>query len=196
MSKEVKDDKPVAEGAEKAKPKFAQKHAKAPEDKKAVLARAKQIVRLAETNMDAGKKIRQAIRSVDGIGFMTANAIVNMLNLGERRLNELNETEMKALEEAIYDPAKVGIPTWMLNRRLEWESGQTRHLVASKLDFAERVDINRLKKQKVYRGVRHSLGQPVRGQRTRSSFRSKGSVGVKRGEAKKPAAAPAAEAKK
>jgi small subunit ribosomal protein S13 len=33
---------------------------------------------------------------------------------------------------------------------------------------------------KCYRGIRHSAGQPVRGQKTRSHFRKNKSVGVKR----------------
>jgi len=44
-------------------------------------------------------------------------------------------------------------------------------------------DIKRLKKIKSYRGIRHNLGQPVRGQRTKSHFRTNrkksGAVGVK-----------------
>ena len=40
-------------------------------------------------------------------------------------------------------------------------------------------DIKRMKKIKSYKGARHSAGQPVRGQRTRSHFRSRGkAVGV------------------
>ena len=35
-------------------------------------------------------------------------------------------------------------------------------------------DIRRLKKIRSYKGVRHTSGQPVRGQRTRSHFRKKG----------------------
>jgi len=45
-------------------------------------------------------------------------------------------------------------------------------------------DIKRLKKIKSYRGLRHVLGQPVRGQRTRGHFRKNKAVGVT-GKAKK-----------
>jgi small subunit ribosomal protein S13 len=53
--------------------------------------------------------------------------------------------------------------------------------MGSELDLQKEFDIRRIKKIKSYKGVRHLLGQPVRGQRTRSHFRKKGpSVGVKR----------------
>ncbi len=42
-------------------------------------------------------------------------------------------------------------------------------------------DVKRMKQIRSYKGVRHSLKQPVRGQRTRSHFRTTGvAVGVKK----------------
>jgi small subunit ribosomal protein S13 len=48
--------------------------------------------------------------------------------------------------------------------------------------FTKDNDIKLMRKIKSYKGTRHSAGQPVRGQRTKSNFRkSKGKVmGVKR----------------
>jgi small subunit ribosomal protein S13 len=42
------------------------------------------------------------------------------------------------------------------------------------------MDIKNLRKMKCYRGVRHSLGLPVRGQKTRSNFRKGKTVGVRK----------------
>ena len=55
------------------------------------------------------------------------------------------------------------------------------------MSFTQDNDIKMLKKIKSYKGIRHSLGLPVRGQRTRSNFRkNKGKVmGVKRKEGAK-----------
>ena len=41
-------------------------------------------------------------------------------------------------------------------------------------------DIKIMKKNKSFKGIRHSMGQPVRGQKTRSHFRSGKSIGVKK----------------
>ncbi|MBI4017430.1 MAG: 30S ribosomal protein S13, partial [Candidatus Aenigmarchaeota archaeon] len=69
------------------------------------------------------------------------------------------------------------------------ETGKELHLTASDLDVALRQRLADLKKYGSYRGWRHRLGQPVRGQSTRSSFRKSGSVGVVRAKAKPGAAA-------
>ncbi len=77
---------------------------------------------------------------------------------------------------------KFGTPVWMLNRRKDLELGEDRHLITSDLTFTQDNDIKMLKKIRSYKGVRHILGQPVRGQRTKSNFRkNKGKVhlGVK-----------------
>ena len=65
----------------------------------------------------------------------------------------------------------------MLNRRNDPEDGSDKHLLSSDLKFTVENDIKMMKKIKCYKGVRHSLGQPVRGQRTKSNFRrNKGKV--------------------
>ena len=68
----------------------------------------------------------------------------------------------------------------MLNRRKDRETGEDRHVVTSDLKFENEFDIKNLKKIKVYRGVRHSLGLPVRGQRTKAHFRHGKTVGVRK----------------
>jgi small subunit ribosomal protein S13 len=46
------------------------------------------------------------------------------------------------------------------------------------------MDINELKRIKCYRGIRHAAKLPVRGQRTRGSFRTGKTVGVSRKKAR------------
>ncbi|MBP1357848.1 MAG: 30S ribosomal protein S13, partial [Sulfolobus sp.] len=57
------------------------------------------------------------------------------------------------------------------------------HLISSDLLFYVRNDIEREKKIKSWRGVRHSLGLKVRGQRTRTTGRTGMTIGVKRSKA-------------
>ncbi|MFH1294567.1 MAG: 30S ribosomal protein S13 [Candidatus Aenigmatarchaeota archaeon] len=139
-----------------------------------------QIIRLAETNLDGNKPVKAAIRRVPGIGFMTANIITKKLNLEGKTLGELSDADQKKLEEAIMNTDKLEMPVWMLNRRKDPETGEDGHLVASKLQFTKKMDINMMKKLKTYKGIRHSTGLPVRGQRTRSSFRKGKTVGVRK----------------
>ena len=53
--------------------------------------------------------------------------------------------------------------------------------------FTQDNDIKMMKKMRSYKGIRHSLGLPVRGQRTKSNFRkNKGKVlGVRKKEGAK-----------
>jgi len=142
--------------------------------------RLKQIIRLAETDLDGGKEVVRAIQKVKGVSFMFANAVVQAGGFLGKRLSELKEEELKKLEDIIYHPEKYGIPEWLLNRRRDPRTGKTFHLIGSQLEITQKFDINELKKMKCYRGIRHSLGLPVRGQRTRSSFRKGKTVGVVR----------------
>ena len=136
------------------------------------------IVRISETNLDGNKPVALAIRRVKGISFMMSNAISARIGFGNKKLGELNEKEIEELESIISNPQKYGIPSWMLNRRRDPETGEDKHLTVSTLDFTHRMDINAMKKMKSYRGIRHIQGLPVRGQRTRGSFRKGKVVGV------------------
>ena len=136
------------------------------------------IERIAETNVDGKKKVRHAIRSVRGISFMLSNAISKQSGFGDKLVEELTEEEKTKLEDMIMHPEKFEIPKWLLNRRKDIASGNDIHLAVSELQFAQRNDIGAMRKLKTYKGIRHSKGLPVRGQRTRGSFRKNSTVGV------------------
>jgi small subunit ribosomal protein S13 len=70
----------------------------------------------------------------------------------------------------------------VLNRRIDFETGEKGHLTGSDLDLKKEFDIKRLKKIKSYKGLRHNVGLPVRGQRTKANFRRnrKKSGGIKK----------------
>ncbi len=143
----------------------------------------KYLVRIAQTDLDGNKKLLIALRKVKGINHMYANMIISISGINpDKKAGNLNDEEVKRLEEAIYDPAKLGAPDWMLNRRKDPETGETKHLLTTDLKFVKENDIKIQRRIKSYVGMRHSFGLPVRGQRTKSNFRkSKGkALGVQR----------------
>lgn len=143
--------------------------------------RTANIIRLVETNIDGSKKVRMGVMGIKGVGVMLSNAISSVSGFGDRQIESLSQEELKKLEAIIMNPGEHGIPKWMFNRRFDPKDGTDRHLVASRLEFSKRMDINDMKRLKTYRGVRHSQNLPVRGQRTRSSFRKSGkTIGVSR----------------
>jgi small subunit ribosomal protein S13 len=176
----VKDLEAEKEKEERKKAKEEVKKVKEVKVKK-----AKEIVRIADTDLDATKPIVQSLRSIKGISFAMAKAICVACGFDPRkRLNELNEEELKKLENAIKDPASFGIPAWMLNRRKDPESGKDLHLTGTQVDIRKKFDIQREIDLKSWKGIRHMLGLPVRGQRTRAHFRTGKTVGVMRKAAK------------
>ena len=138
------------------------------------------IVRLTETNLDGTKSVEVSMRNIRGVSVMLGNAIAEKSGLKGRKLGSLSESELSSLEAIITHPEKSGIPAWMYNRRMNPETGENRHIVASTLELTTKRDIDEMKKVKSYRGIRHIHHLPVRGQRTRGSFRKGKTMGVKK----------------
>ncbi|MBS3149440.1 30S ribosomal protein S13 [Candidatus Woesearchaeota archaeon] len=128
----------------------------------------------------------------EGVGFSYSNAVLKTLNMDEnKQIGYIPETDLKKVEEVILNPSKYNIPSWMFNRRKDFDTGNDKHILTTDLKLQKDNDIKRLRKIKAYRGIRHSLGQPVRGQRTRSNFRRGSAIGVNKKKSKMaPAKAP------
>jgi small subunit ribosomal protein S13 len=138
----------------------------------------KQIVRFAGTDLDGRLAVVRALRKIKGISFMLASAACSAANIDPSiPIGKLDDQSLNKLEDVIKN---LRIPEWMANRRKDPETGQTQHLIGTALDMKRKEDIAFLKKIRCYRGIRHELGLPVRGQRTRTSFRTKRVVGVRK----------------
>ncbi len=136
------------------------------------------IVRIANTDLDGSKPTYHALTKIKGVGVMFANMVCNFAKIDKyKKAGDLNEKEVSIIDSVISDPVKYGAPSWMLNRRKDYATGEDIHVVTGDLKFANENDLRLLKKIKCYRGVRHIFGLPVRGQRTKSNFRkNKGKV--------------------
>ena len=154
----------------------------------------KQIVRIINADIPGTKSVRQAIMMIPGVGSTYSAAVCNVLDLDfNRKTGSLADDEIKKIEDVIKNPKKYGIPSFIYNRQKDIETGEDKHIITSELKLTHEFDIKRLKRIKSYRGIRHSLGLPVRGQKTRSHFRKGKSVGVSK---KKVAQAARKEGKK
>ncbi len=141
----------------------------------------KYIVRIAGTDVDGSLKTAWGLAEIKGIGINLAYALCRLLGIDpEKRIGFLTDAEIKKLEEAFKNPSAYGIPSWMLNRRKDYSSGNDMHLIGAELLFYVKQDIDREKKIKSYRGIRHALGLKVRGQRTRTTGRLGITVGVRK----------------
>jgi len=141
----------------------------------------KYIVRVAGRDLDGTKKLVPAIAEIKGVGDSYANAMVLSLKLDSRtRLGMLSDKQLQQIESALKDPNSLNLPPWLLNRRKDVDSGSNLHRIGSDLDFMIKGDLDREKNVFSWRGIRHSLGLKVRGQRTRTTGRKGRTVGVKK----------------
>ncbi len=136
------------------------------------------LVRVANTDINGNKIVLYALKKIRGVGINFAHAALKVLKIDpSRRIGYLSDAELKSIEEAVRTPQKFHIPKWLYNRQKDPETGNELHLLGTELMLTQDGDIKNMKRIKCYKGVRHILGQPVRGQRTRSNFRkNKGKV--------------------
>ena len=140
-----------------------------------------ELVRLRGADIAGSKKVYHALRKIKGISYSFSNAICNISKLDfNKQIGHLSKDEIKKIEDIIDNPLKYEIPSWLLNRRKDYDDGTDKHLVSTDMKFRTDFDIKRLKKIKAYRGMRHAAGLPSRGQRTRANFRRGKTVGVKK----------------
>lgn len=141
----------------------------------------RQIVRIINVDILGNKRLYTSLRQVTGISYAFSNAICSIMNFDKnKKVGTLTDEDVKKIEHIVRNPAKYDIPSFMLNRRKDYDTGEDKHLITSDLKLITGFDIKRFKKIKCYKGIRHALGLPVRGQRTRSHFRHGRTVGVRK----------------
>lgn len=142
------------------------------------------LTRIADTDLEGERPLAGGLRKIKGVNFNLANVICKLAGLNPTtRVGDLDDDQVKKLDSIIRNPSDNKIPTWMMNRRKDYEDGEDRHIILGDIKFIQGNDIKRLRMIKSYKGARHGKGLPVRGQKTKSNFRKnrgKTSLGVKK----------------
>ncbi len=134
------------------------------------------MIRILSEDIEGGMTIYAGLTKIKGISWSLSNAVCKVLKIDKnRKAGSLTDAEVKKISDFIKNPK---IPLFILNRRFDFETGKDIHLTGTNLELQKEFDIKRLKKIKSYRGIRHSAGLPVRGQRTRSNFRKNKAKGA------------------
>jgi len=140
------------------------------------------IVRIVGNDIPGEKKSLVGLTQIKGIGYNFATAILDTLKINTNsNIGNLSDANVEAIEKIILDPIGANFPTWFLNRNKDIETGANLHLLTSDIPFTLRNDIERERITASWRGYRHLSGLKVRGQRTRTSGRKGGAVGVAKG---------------
>jgi small subunit ribosomal protein S13 len=126
---------------------------------------------------------------IKGVGHAFAAFVPKLAGIDVNEImGKLTDEQIAKLEDVIKNVNNYDIPVFMLNRRRDIVDGTNNHLYSSKLLFSKKIDVDRMKKIHSYKGIRHELGLPVRGQRTRGSFRKGTTAGVSKSKAGRNAA--------
>jgi small subunit ribosomal protein S13 len=110
------------------------------------------MARIVGVEIPDDKKLKVSLTYIYGIGQSTAEDLIEQLNLdGEQFVEDVDSADLTKIRSYIEK-----------NYQVEGELKQKRFR-----------NIKRLKDIRCYRGIRHKLGLPVHGQRTRTNARTR-----------------------
>ena len=90
-------------------------------------------------------------------------------HLGFNSAGDLNSDELERIVTIMQNPAQYKIPSWFLNRQKDIVDGKNSQILSNAVDSKLRDDLERLKKIRAHRGLRHVWGIRVRGQHTKTT---------------------------
>ncbi len=109
------------------------------------------MIRIAGINLPDNKKIDIALTYIYGIGHARAKDILDAVGIDPSvRVKDISDEDAARLREEIEKKYRV--------------EGELKHEV--------KMNIKRLRDIRCYRGIRHILGLPARGQRTKTNSRT------------------------
>ncbi|MCK4650266.1 30S ribosomal protein S13 [Candidatus Pacearchaeota archaeon] len=127
------------------------------------------LVRVLGRDIRGDIKIASALTKINGISWTLSNAICKILKLDKgKKIQDFEKAELGRIESFMKTPE---LPAFLKNRQKDLETGDDLHISGMDLKLRKEFDLKRLKKIKSYKGIRHIVGLPVRGQRTKANFR-------------------------
>merc|ERR1712137_1243379 len=137
------------------------------------------ILRVMNTNIDGKTKCPFALTKIKGVGRRFSTLVLKKAEVNlNKRAGEMTPEELEKLIVIVANPRQFKIPDWFLNRKKDHKDGRFSQVVSNALDMKLRDDLERLKKIRNHRGLRHYWGLRVRGQRTKTTGRKGRTVGV------------------
>ncbi|NUB92813.1 30S ribosomal protein S13 [Haloterrigena sp. SYSU A558-1] len=135
-------------------------------------------VRIGQTDLDGTKTVERSLSELNGVGRRTARLIADEADVDRTAtFGRLDDDVIDEVVETVENYAEE-VPDWLNNRQSDFYTGETTHEIGNDLQLTRQHDINRMKMIDSYKGVRHKRGQKVRGQRTKSTGRTEGTIGV------------------
>jgi len=130
------------------------------------------LIRIVGTDINADSSILFGLAKIKGVNIMLANALCVVLKLDKlSKISSLSEKDIEKIENYLTTNEMKEIPSWLLNKRKDLDTGKDLHFITKDIDFDLLQLKRRLGKLKTYKGLRHRARLPLRGQRTKSNFR-------------------------
>lgn len=107
-------------------------------------------VRVGGVEIPNAKRVEYSLQYIFGIGPTTAKAIMSDTGIDNKRTRDLSEEELTTLRDEV-----------------------DKYTTEGDLRRFNALNIKRLKEIGCYRGRRHTMGLPVRGQRTKTNARTR-----------------------
>ncbi|KAH7556033.1 hypothetical protein BM1_06559 [Bipolaris maydis] len=137
------------------------------------------IIRLLNTNVDGKQKVMYALTKITGVGRRYSNLVCKKADVDlTKRAGDLTSEELERIVTIIQNPLQYKIPSWFLNRQRDIVDGKNSQILANGVASKLREDLERLKKIRAHRGLRHYWGLRVRGQHSKTTGRRGRTVGV------------------
>jgi small subunit ribosomal protein S13 len=135
-------------------------------------------VRIGQTDLDGTKSVERALAELDGVGRRVARVVAEEAGVDRTAtFGGLDDDAIERVTEAV-DSFTEHAPEWLANRRNDFYTGDDQHITGNDVELTRDQDINRMRMIRSYKGIRHERGQKVRGQRTKSTGRTEGTIGV------------------
>jgi small subunit ribosomal protein S13 len=135
-------------------------------------------VRIGQTDLDGTKTVERALAELDGVGRRVSRVVAEQAEIDRTAtIGRLDDDAIDSIKTAVNEFAD-NAPEWLANRRNDFYSGETQHVTGNDVNLTRDQDINRMQMIRSYKGIRHERGQKVRGQRTKSTGRTEGTIGV------------------
>ena len=149
------------------------------------------LLRMIGTSVEGHRDVIFGLSQIRGVGRRLAQAICRIYAEKDltfdphMRIGLLTEEQQEKLVAMIKNPVKAGVPKWMVNRPKDLRTGEDRHVSGTDLELVLKMDIDRMKRTRSWKGIRHMFNLKVRGQRTRTTGRRGLVVGYYRKDMKK-----------
>jgi small subunit ribosomal protein S13 len=143
------------------------------------------LVRVVGTSIDGNRTLAFGLSEIRGVGRRFAIAVCYVGGYdASTRIGLLSDEDFEKIEKIIKDPISFGIPKWMVNRPKDLRTGEYRHVTGNDLELVHKMDLDRMKRMRSWKGIRHMFNLKVRGQHTRTTGRTGLVVGYLRGKKK------------